>query len=96
MFSRIFAIEVVAVRGEQFDPAQRGEAPVHLDHAGDVAAVALSEVGVDLVVHRVELAAKLLDLLGAELGERALDPVFGGGGGGGGGGHWLLLSGRSR
>ena len=39
----------------------------------DVRAVAVAEVGEDLVVDRVELLAELLDLLVAEPGERALD-----------------------
>ena len=47
--------------------ADHREAAVHLDHALDVAAVAFAEVGVDLVVDRVELAAELLDLLGREV-----------------------------
>ena len=39
----------------------------------DVAAVAVAEVGEDLVVDRVELLAELLDLLVAQAGQRALD-----------------------
>src|SRR5919107_1719904 len=38
--------------------------------------VAVPEVLVDLVVHRVELAPELLELLVAELRERARDPVL--------------------
>jgi hypothetical protein len=73
---------------EQRHPRQHREPAMHLDHAGDVAAVAVSEVPVDLVVDRVELAAELLDLLGAEARERALDL----GGFGFGGCHQALFS----
>jgi len=39
---------------------------VHRDHAPDVDGVALAEVGVDLVVDRIELLRQLLELFGAE------------------------------
>ena len=46
-------------RGEQQHPAEHDQPAVHLDHARDVAAVAIAELGEDLVVDRVELAAEL-------------------------------------
>ena len=45
---------------------------MHRDDRADVARVALAEVGIDLLVDRVELAAQLLELLGGQVGERAL------------------------
>jgi hypothetical protein len=62
-----------AARGEQQDAPEHHEPAVHLDHAYDVAPVAVAELGEDLVVDGVELAAELLDLLLAEPRERALD-----------------------
>ena len=44
------------VEAQQQRAAEHGEPPVHLDHRHDVAAVAVAEVVVDLVVDRVELA----------------------------------------
>ena len=67
------------VGGEQCDARHHREAAVKLDHRGDVAAVVLAEVGVDVVVDRVELLRELLDLLLGEVREGALDLVFGGG-----------------
>ena len=52
-------------RGEH-EPAVQG------DGGADVARVALAEVGVDLVVDRVELAPERLDLLGRQKRQRAL------------------------
>jgi len=43
---------------------------VQLDRAADVARVAVAEVGVDLVVDRVELVAERLELLGRKAGKR--------------------------
>ena len=60
-------------RAEQQHPPHHREAAMHRDHARDVAAIAVAEVGVDLVVDGVELAPQLLDLLLAEVCERALD-----------------------
>jgi hypothetical protein len=45
---------------------------VHLDHRLDVAPIAVAELCVDLVVDRVELAPKRLELLIAEPRQRAL------------------------
>ena len=61
-------------RGEQQHAAEHHEPAVHLDHAHDVAAVAVAELGEDLVVDGVELPAELLDLLvasGARAGFRS-------------------------
>jgi hypothetical protein len=60
-------------RAEQQHAPEHHEPAVHLDHAHDVAPVAVAELGEDLVVDGVELAAELLDLLVAEPRERALD-----------------------
>ena len=57
-----------AVAGaEQQHAADHREAPLHRDHALDVAAIALAEVGVDPVADRIELAAELLELLRREV-----------------------------
>ena len=55
----------VARADEQQAPEQR-EPAVELDHAADVARVAVAEVVEDLVVDRVELLADRLDLLGGQ------------------------------
>ena len=69
MFSRIFAAELrrgpgrpqrPVLRAEQQHAAHHRQAAVHLDHARDVAAVALAEVAVDVVVDRVELLGRAL------------------------------------
>src|SRR5215211_2102217 len=60
-------------RSQQQHAAHHGEAPVHLDHARDVAAIAIAEVVVDLVVNGVEALAELFDLLLAQAREWALD-----------------------
>ena len=82
MFSRILATESVAVPATRRACSARRTAatrpsttqpPVHLDHARDVAPVAVAEVVEDLVVDRVELLAELLDLLVGEPRQRALD-----------------------
>ena len=81
MFSRILAAESAAVPaiqagrlagGEQQHAADHGQPPLHLDHALDVAAVAVAEVGEDPVADRVELARQLVELLLGEVRERAL------------------------
>ncbi len=81
MFSRIFASDSAAVpashsgllaRAEQQRARGEHELAVQPDRRADVARVALAEVGVHLVVDRVELAAQLLELLGGEARERAL------------------------
>ena len=46
----------LVARGEQQHPAEHGEPAVHLDHARDVAPVAVAELGEHVVVDRVELA----------------------------------------
>ena len=82
MFSRIFATDSAGgpehpgrpvARGHQHDPRQRREAAVELDDRADVVGVVLAEVGVDLVVDRLELLADLLDLLRREPVQRVLD-----------------------
>ncbi len=84
MFSRILAAERPAVPSDpggleagadQHRAAHQHEPPVQRDHRVDVLGVALAEVVEDLVVDRVELLAELLDLLGAEPRQRALDPL---------------------
>jgi hypothetical protein len=81
------------VAGDQErNPAEHGEAALHRDHAFDVAAVAFAELGEDAVADRVELAAELLQALGAEVRQRALRM---GVDRGGGGNLWISLSGKS-
>src|SRR5680860_893397 len=57
----------------QLDPADRGEAPVQLDDVRDVDAVALPQVGVDVVVDLLELLPELVDLLATEPLQRILN-----------------------
>jgi hypothetical protein len=82
MFSRTLAIESSAVPASQAGrrreassstPPEDHEPAVNLDHAHDVAPVPVSQLGEDLAVDGVELAAERLDLLVAEPRERALD-----------------------
>ncbi len=67
MFSRIFATDRPVVpsdprgrvaRRHQHDPRQRRQPPVELDQAADVVRVARAEVGLDLVVDRLEGARR--------------------------------------
>ena len=59
-------------RGDQQQAAEHDEPAVHLDHARDVAPVAIAEVLEDLVVDRVQFAAERIELLRAQPGEWAV------------------------
>ena len=62
-------------REQEHQAAEDDEPPVHLDHAHDVAAIAIAELGEDLVVDRGELLADLLELLGGEMSRRVFGRV---------------------
>ena len=63
-------------RADQHRAGGQHQLTVQLDRGADVARVAVAELGVDLVVDRVELAAELLELLGGEAGEGVLGLVL--------------------
>ena len=60
-------------RGDEQRAAEHGEAAVQRDHPDDVLAVAVAQRLEHLVVNDLELASERLDLLRAQVRERALD-----------------------